>query len=76
MGSLESALLRTPDGQTEHVHVSHMVDIQNKRKRYASDKGWPMICALASGANEVHLWPTPHAAGEIKLEYYPPLEEI
>lgn len=75
MGALEGATLQLA-GMQVMIAVTHMDDLIKMRKKYPPEKAWPMYCALALGAHEVHLWPTPHKGGAIKLRYYPPMEEI
>jgi len=76
MGSLESVALVTPEGHQVILGVMHIDDLVKERKRNPEARAWPMYVALAMGAYELHLWPVPHKAGELKIRYYPPMEEI
>lgn len=76
MGALEAASLVTSEGSQILLGVMHIDDLVRERKKNPKARAWPMYVALALGAHEVHLWPVPHKAGEIKLRYYPPMEEI
>lgn len=58
------------------LQVVHMEKIQELRKRQSQERAWPFMAALAQGADEIHLWPTPHKGGELKIRYYPPQKEI
>lgn len=75
MGSLESATLIAA-GVEAVLAVVHMDDVVKMRKRGSQEQAWPMYIALAVGAHELHLWPTPHRLGTLKVRYYPPMEEI
>lgn len=68
--SLQRAALDLP------LQVVHMEEIQKMRKRYPKEEAWPMMAAHALGVDEVHLWPTPHKGGEVKIRFYPPVQEI
>lgn len=74
MGELLEAVLDV-DGVEIRLSVVHMGQIQDCRKRYTQGTAWPTMAALALGASEVHLWPTPHKAGVLRLRYYPPVQE-
>ncbi len=76
MGALLWAYLENPGGTPRQLEVVHIDNLVRMRKQYGSEQAWPMQCALAMGAHEVHLWPTPHRAGAIKMMYYPMPEEI
>lgn len=76
MGALEGANLVTDGGSQIALGVMHIDDLVKERKRNPEERAWPMYVALALGAHEVHLWPIPHKSGELKLRYYPPMEEI
>lgn len=76
IASLEYAYLWDTKANTGvALEVVHITTLLANRKRYTST-AWPMQVALAMGENAVHLWPTPHKGGEIKLRYYPPMEEV
>lgn len=75
IGSLEAVTL-IADGVVAVVAVVHIDDIVKMRKGSAQEQAWPMYAALALGAHEVHIWPTPHRKGELKIRYYPPMLEV
>ena len=52
------------------LQVVHMTQIQKMRKNHTGRTSWPMFIAHALGADEVHLWPTPHKAGVVKIKFY------
>jgi hypothetical protein len=70
MGEVLEAWLDFPDRVVE-LSVINMASMQAKRKQYPNEEAWPMCIAHALGAHEVHLWPTPHKAGNVRIRYYP-----
>lgn len=79
MGSLEEACLLDGTITGRRVEVVHIDILLKNRKTFgpsAESRAYPMQVALAMGANEIHLWPTPHKSGEIILKYYPPMITI
>jgi len=76
MGLLDSVNLIAPSGAQIMLGVMHIDDLVKERKKNPKARAYPMYVALAMGAHELHLWPVPHKAGELKIRYYPPLEEV
>jgi hypothetical protein len=75
IGSLEQVTL-IADGVSVALAIVPMEEIQRLRKRHNQERAWPMYVGLAYGENAIHLWPRPHKSGELKIIYYPPMEEI
>lgn len=76
IGELIDAVLVIGDMEVR-LSVVNMEQLHEHRMRYNQDeRAWPVMAALARGAPEVHIWPTPHKGGTIKLRYYPPIQEI
>lgn len=75
IGMLEHVVLKV-DGTYWALNIVPMEEIQKERKRLTTQRAWPMMAALARGQNEVHFWPTPHKKGELKIVFYPPVQEV
>lgn len=75
IGELLEAVLVLDQAEVR-LSVVHMEQIVDFRKRYSDGTSWPTMVALARGASEVHMWPTPHKGGTIRLRYFPPAQEV
>lgn len=58
-------------GKKVSIFVEDIEFIQKKRKDYQDMVGLPLYCALARGANEVHLYPSPYVSINLTIEYDP-----
>lgn len=66
-----SSVYFTAKGKRFEINIEDIEFIHDKRKMYKDMVGLPLYCALARGANEVHLYPSPYVSINLTVEYEP-----
>lgn len=61
----------TARGKRFDISIEDIEFIHDKQKTYRDIVGLPLYCALARGAHDVHLYPSPYVSLNVTVEYEP-----